>query len=1275
MKCRMHKRTEALMGRSTAILVVGMHRTGTSAVARTINLLGADIGTCLLPAVHGDNARGYWEQQDIVRLNDECLQHFGGSWNDPRPLPWEWLQDDWLRDWKNRASNVLREQFEGQDLIVIKDPRLARLLPLWLDTLKQSNFDPKVLITLRHPSEVAASLRHRSENQLDVTAAHQLWLRYLVELATCSRDVPRAWVRYDHLLANWRTELAALDQVLGIKWPVSIKHAAAEIDAFLDRDLQHQRAGQEVIDLENPAVAATCRAYREILECLDSGENPDRVINWAEQALKHQIENAGKSLQDNGTEPTRPVGPTESAAAGANIAMPSELLRLRCRLYYRTKDGSYTPECSVPVEAELDGNQLIALFVLPENVSLDLIRFDPAEIPGIYRLNSIKIDGQTVRLSEESILAVKERKLPRRQGELARIACSDSDPWIEINLQTLPGLPAEIRELAVHFQRESLSQLVGEHIDLMGTEVHAAQRELADQLNRLHAQSAQAVQLAQSAQSVAYMNYLAQSGVDTLPQRGKALDSISASNGHLRLIAELPGQKAGIWGVHGDDPVFHLNLSTLHSPIKPGWYLLSVTLQAVTGELKNPRLYVDHGEGFRENDAISLALAKNAIQHRLLIRFERPVHALRLDPSNRPDPCDFMYVSPTLKRITRSEAMLRLAVPAVKRMRNSGASWPRVCGEIVSSMRRGPALALETLHANAQVTDGIFTGISYIEWIAANDTLDNLQREAICSEISTNTQPVLISIILPVYNTPERWLRSCINSVLNQLYPHWELCIADDASTDPEVRSVLQDYAARDKRIKVTYRSENGHISAASNSALELATGEYVALLDHDDELAEHALYHVARSLQEHPEARLLYSDEDKIDENGTRFDPYFKPDWNEELILCQNMVSHLGVYSRSKILEVGGFREGYEGSQDHDLALRISAQIDAREIYHIPKVLYHWRSIQGSTARSVEEKSYVVDAAKRAVEDHLKQKKIDATVTGSLGGYLRVRYELPENVPMVSLVMPTRNRVDLLKISAESILRRTDYPNFELIIVDNQSDDEITIDWLADLSRRDHRVRILKYDKPFNFSAINNFATQYAKGSVIGLVNNDIEVTSPGWLSEMVSHVAHQHVGAVGAKLYYPDGKIQHAGVLLGFGGIAGHAYCGQPHDHGGQMGRAQLVQCMSAVTAACLLVRKSVYEEVGGLNEDLRIAFNDVDFCMRINRAGYRNVWTPHAELIHHESASRGKEDTPGKLRRFHSEVALMKEIWGDALVRDPAYNTNLSLTGVPFSLRQAS
>ncbi|MGB8633713.1 MAG: glycosyltransferase family 2 protein, partial [Rhodanobacteraceae bacterium] len=370
---------------------------------------------------------------------------------------------------------------------------------------------------------------------------------------------------------------------------------------------------------------------------------------------------------------------------------------------------------------------------------------------------------------------------------------------------------------------------------------------------------------------------------------------------------------------------------------------------------------------------------------------------------------------------------------------------------------------------------------------------------------------------------------------------------------------------------------------------------------------------------------------------------------------------------------EVGGFRTGYEGAQDHDLTLRISEQLEDREIIHIPKVLYHWRATTGSTAKSPDEKDYAASKARRAVEDHLRRSSIPGDVTHTEAGYLRVKYSLPETPPRVSLIIPTRDRLDLLRMSVGSILENTSYPDFEVIIVDNQSQEPETIAWCKEIATNDPRVRILPHDKPFNFSRINNDAVARASGEIIGLVNNDIEATDPGWLAEMVSHAIRPDVGAVGAKLYYPDGSIQHAGVILGFGGVAGHVYCSKPKDHAGQMGRAMLVQNMSAVTAACLVVRKEAYLAVGGMNEDLRVAFNDIDFCLRLLKAGYRNVWTPHAELIHHESASRGLEDTMEKQRRFASESQLMKAIWGEMLNRDPAYNTNLSLSLEPFTLHR--
>ena len=524
---------------------------------------------------------------------------------------------------------------------------------------------------------------------------------------------------------------------------------------------------------------------------------------------------------------------------------------------------------------------------------------------------------------------------------------------------------------------------------------------------------------------------------------------------------------------------------------------------------------------------------------------------------------------------------------------------------------------------------------------------------------------------MPVYNTPARWLKRCIESVLEQSYSHWQLCIADDASTLPHVRQILDHYAHRDPRINVMYRTTNGHISDASNSALELAQGEYVALLDHDDELHLSALAEIASAIQQNPEWKLIYSDEDKIDEDGKRYGPYFKPDWNYDLLLSQNVFSHLGVYKTSLIREVGGFRKGYEGSQDHDLVLRCLEKINpSRELGHVPRVLYHWRAISGSTALAMGEKSYAIDAGVRAIRDHLGRLGRDATVAATDGNQYRVRYALPPCPPKVSLIIPTRDKVELLRKCIASILELTSYPNYEILVIDNQSRELATFAYFSEL-RSEPRVRVISYDAPFNYSAINNFGVSSATGSIIGLINNDTEVINAGWLEEMVSHALRPEVGAVGAMLYYPGGAIQHAGVLLGIHGVAGHAYAHKPRGHVGQCARALLVQSMSAVTGACLLIRKEIFEQVSGLDDRLQVAFNDVDFCLRVRQAGYTNVWTPFAELYHQESASRGLYDTAEKQAQFDKEVKFMVDRWEKELAADPAYNPNLSLTGEPFSL----
>ncbi len=564
---------------------------------------------------------------------------------------------------------------------------------------------------------------------------------------------------------------------------------------------------------------------------------------------------------------------------------------------------------------------------------------------------------------------------------------------------------------------------------------------------------------------------------------------------------------------------------------------------------------------------------------------------------------------------------------------------------------------------------------SYAAWVAAYDRLTPEIADQIRQKIAALPKQPKISILMPVYqkNTDkEPWLIRAIESVRRQLYTNWELCISDDASPAPRIRKILTQYQQKDPdRIKVVFRETNGHISANSNSALELAQGEFIALMDDDDEIRPHALACVALEINAHPNADLIYSDEDKIDENGDRYDHYFKPDWNPDLFNVQNYISHLGVYRTLLVREVGGFRMGYEGSQDWDLAMRVIERSAPDRIRHIPKILYHWRSIPGSTAMVIGAKSYATNAAEKVINEHFIRTGVEATITPTKGSYWRVHYPIPNPAPFVTLIIPTRNRLNVLKPCIESLLDKTTYTNYEILIVDNDSDEDDTLAYLAELAKSKH-CRVVKFGGEFNYSAINNFGVTQTDAPIIGLLNNDLEVINGDWLDEMVSHALRPEIGCVGAKLYYPDDRIQHAGVILGIGGVAAHAWQTHPRGAAGQSHRNLLQQNLSAVTAACLVIRREIFLEVGGLNSDqLKVAFNDVDFCLKVRAAGYRNFWTPYAELYHHESASRGREDTLEKRDRFRGEVEYMRETWGPILDADPAYNPNLTLTINDFTL----
>lgn len=581
--------------------------------------------------------------------------------------------------------------------------------------------------------------------------------------------------------------------------------------------------------------------------------------------------------------------------------------------------------------------------------------------------------------------------------------------------------------------------------------------------------------------------------------------------------------------------------------------------------------------------------------------------------------------------------------------------------------------SLGATSSGVPITDGsgrLVLRNDYQEWLRQYGKADAASRLKILQRIETLTTPPLISVLMPVYNPRHDWLIAAIESVRNQLYPNWQLCIADDASTDPRIQPLLASYTEADTRIRVVRRDSNGHISEASNSALQLADGEWIGLLDQDDLLTEHALYLMADGIQQHANAQLLYSDEDKIDARGVRHSPYFKSAWNPDLFHGHNLLTHLALYRRALVENLGGFRPGFEGAQDYDLALRCIERIRPDEIVHIPHVLYHWRSHSKSTASSGAAKPYAMKAGLRALREHFARREISCEVN-ELGDGYRVRYPLPSPPPLVSIVIASRNCFHLLQRCLDSILKKTTYPAYEIVLVDNDTDDPEALSYLRRLAS-DSRVRIEAGPGVFNYSRLNNLGVRSARGSVICLLNNDTEVLEGDWLREMVSHALRPDIGAVGAKLLYPDGRLQHAGVILGIGGWAGHAHKGQSGKTRGRWGRAALTSNFAAVTGACLVMRKTLFDELGGLNEtDLAVACSDIDLCLRASERGWRTLWTPHARLRHHESASRGHDTTPEKIARLNQEVAYMQRTWGSWLANDPYYNPSLSLDREDMSL----
>ncbi len=540
-----------------------------------------------------------------------------------------------------------------------------------------------------------------------------------------------------------------------------------------------------------------------------------------------------------------------------------------------------------------------------------------------------------------------------------------------------------------------------------------------------------------------------------------------------------------------------------------------------------------------------------------------------------------------------------------------------------------------------------------------NKWLETFHQEYEVKKLDYNP---LISVLIPVYNVASNLLLECVDSVLNQIYENFEICLVDDASTNEETKKTLKELEKKDKRIRVKYRDKNGHISQTTNDALEMAKGEFIALVDNDDTISKFALYENALLLNEHKDADFIYSDEDKIDPKGRYCYPHFKPDYSPTTLMSLNYICHFSVIRKSIVEKVGGFEVGLEGAQDHDLFLKISEVTD--RIYHIPKILYHWRMIETSTSMNISNKDYASDKGKIAIENALKRRKLKGTVKKDpLSTYYIVDYELAKE-PLVSIIIPTRDFAETLEICLKSVYDKTDYKNFEVIVVNNNSEKEETFK-LFDKYKKEHKnFRVLDANFEFNYSKLNNMAVDISKGEFICLLNNDTEVISPDWLKTLVTYASLPYAGAVGPKLLFPDDTVQHAGVILGLGGVASHAYLGKSKEDLGLFGRLRVPYNYGAVTAACLVVKKEKYLSVGGLEEELKVAYNDVDFNIKLLKKGYYNICTPQVMLHHFESKSRGLDTTSEKYKRFQKESKFMYDKWKDILLNDPFYNKNFAI-----------
>jgi len=1197
------------MGEKTCVLICGMHRSGTSAIAGCLQLLGYNTGKSMMPATP-ENPKGYFENIKCWQLNERLMSMLGVSWDqvDSYNSDHAFIRD---KMYLFEIEKIIAQDFLNSNDILIKDPRISILLPYWIEALEKLNYRVVVVVPFRSPISVCFSLNKRDGFSVEKSAF--LYSNYLLRaLADCMAS-SHVIVNFEEFIVRPNEVIKKIVEYSDIKPPIDLKGAQDSILTFVDPELVHGPSEPSYEKLLPLFILEFYEFLKRINYSIDDEEYQEHINKYLE--LLDNLLDSKSFIDDNFD-----LMYNEQGLYDDQIDHLNELLSL---LKTENKELAQSIDSALlnvnrEVKHHIDENIVKTQSSIEKNVhnienSINN-RIDAFEDRFLTKFNEDHERRLTQEIDRtqkkyESIIDQLNQKNENSIVQLTKRHRTEIDHW-ERKLQA--------GELSIENLNRSLNEWHAEHASLknslssrIGFFITWPLRRIRDKgivlftLLGLLVRSPKVFFKHMSfsnAKRLVYSNKSEPSDflVGNIERKFEALETIEEEGSVL--------EEKGIV-IHIDEAVQHFDKVLLR-----GWTISREPIE---------RIKVVMSE-------ISYDLELSEVRHDVLKAF--PDYSVD-------EKCGF-------------DVIIHVGDDSIKGAQIS-----------VNDVQENILSELVLINRVDNFSDLSLDR----QYSIYRKKLEGKEKK---SYSSLEIQP-LISIIVPVYNVAPKWLDKCIESVINQVYPNWELCLFDDYSTNELTIQCLEKWERKDKRILVERGEKNQHISAASNGAVAMSSGDYLALLDNDDELHVDALYEVVKAINQHGVVDYLYTDEDKIDESGKHTHPHFKPDWSPETFESMMYVCHLSVIRKEIFLEAGGFRLGFEGSQDFDLILRVTEI--SNKVIHIAKVLYHWRMLPTSVAMDSGSKSYAYDAAVKGLTDALKRKGYVGRIerTEWLGLY-RTRRKI--NNETVTIIIPFKDDA-LTTLTCVKSIQKSSYSHYRVMLVSNNSTDE-SLEKIKDAIKGDDKFTLDKYDLPFNYSAMNNHFAKTANSDYLIFLNNDIEVLSKDWIESMLECAVNKEIGCVGAKLLYPDSTVQHVGVIIGMGGIANHAFKGQADKDPGYHGYAQVIRNYSAVTAACMMIRTSLFKEVGGFDEvKLPISYNDIDLCLRLTELGYRHVATPFAKLYHFESKTRALSIdvmTVEERAHFDEESRFFEKRWSHYFEHgDPYYNINLTLNRENFAL----